>query len=432
VRPQSPTKDQSAAARREYVASVAQSGKEGVPALIESLHDPDVTVRAAAGAALGRLGPDARAAVPALRDGLEKDPVWIATVLCQIGAGAAQDLGKALADPDVSIRRNAALALNKMGPPLANEAMAALGKAILDDDQQVRQHALHALSRIGEPALPTMQAALADGKAHSKEEVIDELGYFGEKAEVAIPALLPSLSDEKLRQAVIHTLGKIGQPAESALPALGEALKDKDPEVRRAAIVAMGPIGKKSIPLLQQALKDKDLRLEAAAALGLIGKAAAAAVPDLCLLLQDPEPEARRKAAAALGSIGSERQEVIPALMQALTDKEAGEPAMYALARMNKAMPVLIAALRDEKTADRAAATLGHMGKPAVRELLQLLKDEKLRGRAIVVLGVIGNGAREAIPELTKVADDPTDGEHQSAAAALKKITARPTRRAAS
>src|ERR1700732_4245419 len=56
-------------ARLKKGAALREKGKAAVPELIEALHDDDVKVRTAAGGALGRMGPDALAAVPALRDG---------------------------------------------------------------------------------------------------------------------------------------------------------------------------------------------------------------------------------------------------------------------------------------------------------------------------------------------------------------------------
>jgi HEAT repeat protein len=48
--------------------------KEAVPALIKALADPDLGVRLDAATALGAIGPDAKDAVPALQRIAEKDP----------------------------------------------------------------------------------------------------------------------------------------------------------------------------------------------------------------------------------------------------------------------------------------------------------------------------------------------------------------------
>jgi HEAT repeat protein len=90
-----------------------------VPALIECLQDEPN--RQFAIHALGRIGPGAKAAAPALMQML-KDEVYY------IRAGAAEALGRVGCD--------------------AKSAVAELVKALNDDNAHVRRHAAEALDRI--------------------------------------------------------------------------------------------------------------------------------------------------------------------------------------------------------------------------------------------------------------------------------------------
>ena len=102
-------------------------------------------------------------------------------------------------------------------------------------------------------------------------------------------------------------------PASTWVDVLVKAMADPDPGMRRAvsravaALVEVGTIGPgeaQVVPGLIQALRDPDidLRREAATALGRLGPAAKAAVPDLQRLVTG-DPEVRYQAEVALRSI---------------------------------------------------------------------------------------------------------------------------------
>jgi HEAT repeat protein len=409
-------------ARLKKIAALGEKGKSAVPELIEALHDEDVKIRTAAGGVLGRMGPDALDAVPTLRDGQDEN-VWMAVVLQQMGDPAAVALGESLKDPDPIVRLNSARALQHEGPH-TKAALPALTAALGDSDPEVREAVYVALRQVGPEAREALvQAIRQQGKAYSRAEIIVAIGKFGPEGEPAIPDLEAALRDDSLRLAAIQTLGKIGPAAKTTLPALEKAFKDKDPQVRRAALEAMGLIGRDSLPILLAALKDDGLRAGAAAALGKIGRPAGVAVPTLCKMLEDPDAEVRRNAAAALGRIGPQTPEVIPALVKTLRDKEADEQAANSLARMGQpAVKPLIAALADDQTRDRATSALSQIGRPAVPPVVELLKNDRLRLTAMQILGQIGGVAREAIPDLTAIAENQSDPARQDATMAIDKI----------
>src|SRR5262249_7502374 len=112
------------------VDALGRIGREGVPALIDVLKGRQEIAFVAA-KVLGNIGPEARAAGPALIDALEEE---------KLTSWAAEALGK-------------------IGPD-ARDAVAALGAAYKDDGNIASHEAARALGRIGAPAVPTLIDAL--------------------------------------------------------------------------------------------------------------------------------------------------------------------------------------------------------------------------------------------------------------------------------
>lgn len=118
-----------------------------------------------------------------------------------------------------------------------------------------------------------------------------------------VPSLIKLLKnkDPKARASAAEDLGQIGairaQDAQPAVLPLKEALADKEPNVRRAAAVALGKI-----------------RLEAKEV-----------VPELSKLLDDKSPAVVQAAAVSLGAFGAEAREALPALQKAQKDAGANK-----------------------------------------------------------------------------------------------------------
>jgi HEAT repeat protein len=110
-------------ARLEASASLAAMGRRAAAAtaLTEALQDMDCRVRAAAALALGRIGPEAREAVPVLIPALQ--------------------------DESEAVRRAAAEALGNL-EAAASAAMPALRLALRDRDRGVRKEVVTAVEKI--------------------------------------------------------------------------------------------------------------------------------------------------------------------------------------------------------------------------------------------------------------------------------------------
>ncbi|MCX5964742.1 MAG: HEAT repeat domain-containing protein [Cyanobacteria bacterium] len=92
------------------------------------------------------------------------------------------------------------------------------------------------------------------------------------------------------------------------------------------AIIAIGKLGPdagNAVTVLKDALTDRntvEIRRRAAEALSAIGPKAKLALPELIILLKDPNPSVRAAAAEAVGKFEGVGKEVVPSLIDVLDD----------------------------------------------------------------------------------------------------------------
>ena len=141
-----------------------------VPALIKTLREKDERVSAAAAEALKRIR---SCAIPFLSRALLDDDcdwkarlnvVWVLSDIGPDAKAAVPALIKALEDDDESVRTAAARALGNIGPA-AKEAVPSLILALRDDEWSIREDTAEALGKIGpaaKEAVPYLQKALHD------------------------------------------------------------------------------------------------------------------------------------------------------------------------------------------------------------------------------------------------------------------------------
>lgn len=169
---------------------------------------------------------------------------------------------------------------------------------------------------------------------------------------------------------------------------------------RHQAALALKRLGEPAVGLLRAALRSPQEQSGAILALGTLGSQAAAAVPDLVALLDEPQEAIRLDAAVALRRIG-------PAAGGALVAALASDRpfvrrgAAFALAGLNlpSAIPALMERLGDDDLATRAnaAIALRALGDRAVPALLAALAGDEFRRRegAASILGQIDLIARD-------------------------------------
>ena len=383
------------AATNVLVTKLRREAKPAVPIIVESLTDEDWKVRYWTGRNLSQIGPHAKAAIPALTAALKDEHPYVragaAEALASMRRAAIPALMRLVKDTDPQVRRGAVFALGNMGPE-TKTSIDALAELLKDENGDVRAEAARGLGQVI-------------------------------KTESGFPLPAPAETQAAL---VAQDLGRVDPEAKAAIPALTALFHDKEGEVRRAAILAvggMGPEAKADVPALIALLADKDagVRWAAATVLQAIGPPAEAAIPALTKLLKDPESAGphfnvmgtggtngeggpvRLSAAIALGVFGPKAKTAVPALTELLNDKYMWVPVV-------------------------AAETLGKIGpeaKTAVPALIELLKrkatDSNVRYEAIRALGAIGD-AKEAIPALTELRKEHNYSVSMAAARALWSI----------
>jgi len=169
-----------------------------------------------------------------------------------------------LDDPDWVVRREAIITLGEMGDERCVEPLA---RALRDGDWQVREVAIEGLGQVGSPAVDTLLKLLRDWEV--RKYAIAALGKI--RDERVLDPLILQLRNDEFKDDAIDALAALGEPS---IEKLIETLRDKDENVRKRAVRALGKIkGNGAIDPLIAMVGDKDweTRLLAAAALESIG-----------------------------------------------------------------------------------------------------------------------------------------------------------------
>lgn len=191
------------------------------------------------------------------------------------------------------------------------------------------------------------------------------------------------------------------------------------------------------VQLLIRALEDPHVSVvwNATRDLAKIGRAAAAALPGLTVVLAGHDPTSRLWARFAIAKITGDEEAHMPEFIKALGNKKTLFPGMASAAlagfgrTASEAVPLLIAEL-DEANAEyrwSAAGALANIGEEAAEAVPALANtlndpDEKVRWYAAWALGQIGSAAERAIPSLLPLLDDIDDDVRGYAARSIANI----------
>ena len=403
-------------------------------------------VRQTAAWALGKIGPEARAAIPALSE------------LCK--------------DKDEGVRQFAAQALGRIGPA----AIPALTELLKCKYGPTQRGARQALKKIGPAAVPALLELLKDKNRSVQKAAVDALGDIGTEAGIAIPAIIQLLKDKKgkklaplsVEEAADDALRKIGPPT---VHILIQMLKNKDESVRKAAVEALENIGAEAntaIAPFTELLTDNNEEVRAAAAfvLGKMGSEAKTAIPTLTMLLKDKNKDVRRAAAEALGKyrpLGQDRRPCPHRIVQGQgrigSRGSSTGPGRYGYrGGIGRPRPHGIAQGRERGSSARCCCGLGkyrsqgedryssdngmvaqiqewlgsvgRCGSPEENRPSSYSSPHRIaqgqgRGRSVVCCpsaGEMGPEAKMAIPALTELLKDEAESVRKAAADALEKI----------
>lgn len=332
-----------------------------------------------------------------------------------------RDLIEKLYSKDDVEAMNAAKALGDLGEAAAPAAPFLAG---MINTRAVRgpNEAAEAMRKIGRASVEPAILALQLGDIYGQARAADILGSL--KDPRAIDPLVTALDEETRGKKVAQALAAIGRPA---LERVLAGAVDKDPEVRRRCVRALGVFAEpESTEMLNKALADPQADIRLAALEALVGSVdqrgkshnggpAAALSPSLLSLLNDPDVQVRREAARVIGSTHD------PAALDALAaatrdpDPVVRRAAIEAVGGIkgDRVVTILLALAATKDPADRsqAAALLGQAGDARAADTLRaLLKDPDpmVREKAVTAFAAIKlpDGADKSGPLVTAVKDD--------------------------
>jgi HEAT repeat protein len=375
----------------------------------------------------------------------------IAEALTQIGRPAVSILSAAVIAREPRLRRGAALALGQIRP-LAPGTVQKLTAGLNDPDHFVRSEFLSAMGYLGSganEAVPSVRAMLRDTSPAIRVQAIQLLFKLGPRDGRLVDDLMTLLNDSDSQvehQAIdiLRSLGPLGRPALTVV--IGK-LKSSDAEVRLAAaemIGTHGPAALAAVPALSMMLADPGpkLRTIAAQTLGTIGTAAQPAFPRLTPLLGAEQVDIREAVAFTLGNLGIDAEVLRPHLAKALRDNnaEVRRAAMKSIQRLGSAgaifVPDIILMAEKKENARLVERTLrrfdrGGADARSLPELVKLLenKQDTVRLLAIKFLKLAGQGAKDALPALERMHDDPSAEVRKQAESACEQIKKKPADR---
>jgi HEAT repeat protein/energy-coupling factor transporter ATP-binding protein EcfA2 len=328
----------------------------------------------------------------------------------EIGPDAAPALARAL----VYAKGDAVLdaidtGLWELEDPKAAET--ALIACLSDGEPAIRAAAAQAIGRLG--MVGAADALIANLRLPGRQSTLAEIEALNELADMLppnaelIPALISTLHDQIHRHmdercAAAHLLGRLGSRNRGVGQALIQALTDRQWEVRRDVVLALG----------QARVLDA---LDA-----LIDKA------------QGPKGEShhtQRAAVLALGKLANTR--ALKYLVDAAVDSnpDVRQAAVQALgdSKADGALSMLTFRLRDEvpKVREATAHALRHLAHPyAVRPLMDALQSEAVSVVRVAIVRALSqySDRHDILPTLRKALTDDTPSVQEAAADALSQM----------
>jgi HEAT repeat protein len=340
--------------------------------------------------------------------------------------------------------------------------------------------AMMSAARVALAAAPTNEAvqAIADLLGDSDKDVralgLQQVreGAKGAEATKQFAALLPKLAPN-IQAELLAALATRGDKA--ARPAILDCLKSKEPPVRTAAILALGPLGESAdVPLLTEQLATADKERQNAAQTSLLqlcgpsinsviaaelkpaepelrmalirileSRRAADNVADIHPYISDGDAGVRTAAMAALGQLAAPKDvaRMVPGVLKAKpgAEREAAEKAVMFVCNREKnaekrTAPLLAAwknLSEDEKNA--LLPTLGRVGGSEPRKLVEAaMADAVVERREAAVRALCNWPDASVAPRLVELVQNAKNAaDRRAAEQALARVAALPDKRSA-
>ena len=377
---------------------IASRGVSAAPFIEQAAaRDASDDVRAAAAFAFGRIG--SSDSVPTLLSWLSDEAdsqsvIAIAAALGSIGDRRAfAPLLQFLDHPDASVRHAAISALNSIGHP---EMEGAVADRFHDASPRIRESVARIAGYFGyDSCLRHMVAMCADSAPEVRRAAVESLAHYDQRiAWSTIYAVVRDDPDSTVRAAAARALGESTQA--DATPALVQASQDGSVWVRYFAVRSMmrRAIAHADVlaALAECATRDPATPVRIAAIDALADLRANSSLGVVLPLAQDQEEEVATAAIAALGCFDSAATADV--LTRALSEDEAKRQhaALDAVSRQRAqhAVPVVRDIARDvvsDETRRHAVETLAAIGGvDAVQVLISLGLDRRMREPVISAL----------------------------------------------
>lgn len=437
--------------RKAASDALVKYGEEVIPAIEQVMTKTnDEDVRFWAIKSLGKLGPKAqRILLEALRAGDKQLRYVIAAALGESGdKRVIKVLIESLADPDWTIRKSATQALAEIG----DNAIDPMIEALQDTSEDVRDGCLQSIVRIGDKALlrlfevvekvdDNQRYLIRKGLVKMGSKVVDPLvRLFKTKKEAimtfsaatlgeigspkAVPVLIDGLSDNSwnVRRSSAYALGEIG---EKGVDRIAEALTSTNDDVRYWVTRILESVGEAGMPYLVRALSDKNKNIRFFAAKALGSSSNTDVIRHLIKALSDESWSVRRAASESIISL--ERISIDQLLRNMSNDNEdirfwvsqiIEKTGKQNLERINESFRS-----GDPELRLCACQALGIIGDPSSTDvLIDALRDDSewVRIYAAISLGKIGD-PRAVIP-LIKGLSDRNAEVHRNICKAFQKL----------
>jgi HEAT repeat protein len=351
-------------------------------------------------------------------------------------AEAVTPLTELLKSDSAKVRAHAAHSLGEIGPA-ARPAVDSLSQLLKDADETVRRQAVQAIGDIRpgpQVMVPLCVKLLEDPDPGVRLRVMNAIADAGARA---VPGLIAALDNEKAAYWACLILRDIGPDAKDAVPALTKKLQDKDPEVRREAILALAAVGKEAesaVEPIAAAVKDEITCGAATYALGRIGQIPADVEPTVRANAKSSDKVLSTASLWALARVHPEDKELFREVAERLiprlkdTDLIVRQTVAHALLSLPPdpeiTMPIWAKVFQDadDTTIRHALGAVAAQGAPAVPRLIDALKNQKARGYVIYALGEMRATAAPAAEVLAALVNDKDPLIAREAAISLAKI----------